>query len=238
MPVTAEGFIAALWAEQSDIEREKIGRYFKSGAGEYGAGDRFIGVRMGTVFALAKQHAAMEPSEIERLLESDIHEARAGAVSVMAKQYERKATTDERRGALAALYLRRHDRINNWDLVDLGAWQVLGRWLRDRDRGVLYQLARSDNLWERRTAMFATMAFIKPRQFDDVIDIAELLVGDPEDLIHKVVGGMLRTVAIHDKARVEAFLERHAATMPRVMLRYAIEHFPPEERADWLGRGR
>nr|WP_295892358.1 DNA alkylation repair protein [uncultured Devosia sp.] len=238
MPVTAEGFIAALWVEQSDIEREKIGRYFKSGAGEYGAGDRFIGVRMGTVFALAKQHVAMEPDEIERLLESDIHEARAGAVSIMAKQYERKATTDERRAALAALYLRRHDRINNWDLVDLGAWQVLGRWLRDRDRGVLYQLARSDNLWERRTAMFATMAFIKPRQFDDVIDIAELLVGDPEDLIHKVVGGMLRTVAIHDKARVEAFLERHAATMPRVMLRYAIEHFPPEERADWLGRGR
>jgi 3-methyladenine DNA glycosylase AlkD len=236
--VTAEAFIAVLWANQSDTEREKIGRYFKSGEGDYGAGDRFIGVRMGTVFALAKQHVRMAPDQIERLLESDIHEARAGAVSIMAKQYEQKTTSDERRGALAALYLRRHDRINNWDLVDLGAWQVLGRWLRDRDRGVLYQLARSENLWERRTAMLATMAFIKARQFDDVMAIAEMLVGDSQDLIHKVVGGMLRTVAMHDKPRVEAFLERHAATMPRVMLRYGIEHFPPEERAGWLGRKR
>jgi 3-methyladenine DNA glycosylase AlkD len=236
--VTAEDFIAALWSNQSDAERDKILRYFKSAEGDYGPGDRFIGVRMGTVFALAKQYVGMEPDEIERLLESDIHEARAGAVSIMAKQYEWKTTTDERRGELAALYLRRHDRINNWDLVDLGAHQVLGRWLRDKDRGVLYQLARSDNLWERRSAMFATMAFIKARQFDDVMDIAELLVGDPEDLIHKVVGGMLRTVAMHDRKRVEAFLERHAATMPRVMLRYAIEHFSPEERAGWLGRRR
>jgi 3-methyladenine DNA glycosylase AlkD len=236
--LTAEAFIAALWANQSDAELEKIGRYFKSAEGDYGAGDRFIGVRMGTVFELAKQHVGMEPAEIERLLESDIHEARAGAVSVMAKQYERKTTDDERRGELAALYLRRHDRINNWDLVDLGAHQVLGAWLRDKDRGVLYALARSDNLWERRSAMFATMAFIKLRQFDDVMAIAEILVSDPHDLIHKVVGGMLRTVAMHDKPRVEAFLERHAATMPRVMLRYAIEHFSPDERAAWLGRGR
>ena len=235
---TAEAFIAALWANQSDAELAKIGRYFKTGEGNYGAGDRFIGVRMGTVFTLAKEFVTMEPAEIEHLLESDIHEARAGAVSIMAKQYDRKTMTEERRGELAALYLRRHDRINNWDLVDLGAWQVLGRWLRDKDRGVLYRLARSETLWERRTAMFATMAFIKPRQFDDVMAIAEMLADDPHDLIHKVVGGMLRTVAIHDKPRVEAFLARHAATMPRVMLRYAIEHFPPEERADWLGRKR
>ncbi|WP_332701392.1 DNA alkylation repair protein [Devosia sp.] len=233
---TAVAFIAALWANQSDAELAKIGRYFKTGAGDYGAGDRFIGVRMGTVFALAKDFVGMEPDEIEALLESDIHEARAGAVSIMAKQFALKKTTAERREALAQLYLRRHDRINNWDLVDLGAHQVLGAWLRDRDRSVLYDLARSDNLWERRTAMFATMAFIKPRQFDDVMAIAEMLVSDAHDLIHKVVGGMLRTVAMHDRPRVEAFLERHATSMPRVMLRYAIEHFSPEERADWLGR--
>lgn len=234
--LTAEAFIAALWINQSDAELQKIGRYFKAGEGDYGAGDRFIGVRMGTVFTLAKQLVAMEPDEIERLLESDIHEARAGAVSIMAKQYGLRQTSTERRDALAQLYLRRHDRINNWDLVDLGAHQVLGAWLRDKDRSVLYALARSDDLWERRTAMFATMAFIKARQFDDVMAIAELLVDDTQDLIHKVVGGMLRTVAIHDKPRVEAFLTRHAGTMPRVMLRYAIEHFSPEERADWLGR--
>lgn len=233
---TAQAFIAALWENQSDRELEKIGRYFKSGAGDYGEGDRFIGVRMGTVFALAKAFVGMPPDEIERLLESDIHEARAGAVSIMAKQYALKKTLPERHAELAQLYLRRHDRINNWDLVDLGAWQVLGIWLRDKDRSLLYELARSDNLWERRTAMFATMAFIKPRQFDDVMAIAEILVNDPHDLIHKVVGGMLRTVAMRDKPRVEAFLARHAATMPRVMLRYSIEHFSPSERADWLGR--
>lgn len=232
----ADAFIAALWANQSDTELEKIGRYFKAGEGEYGEGDRFIGVRMGTVFALAKQFAAMPPEQIERLLESDIHEARAGAVSIMSKQYALRKTTTERHAELAQLYLRRHDRINNWDLVDLGAWQVLGTWLRDKDRSVLYELARSDSLWERRTAMFATMAFIKARQFDEVMAIAELLVDDPEDLIHKVVGGMLRTVAMHDKPRVEAFLAQHAASMPRVMLRTAIEHFSPAERADWLGR--
>ena len=238
MTDTADAFIAELWSNQSDVELEKIGRYFKAGEGDYGEGDRFIGVRMGTVFELAKRFVAMAPAEIEKLLESDIHEARAGAVSIMAKQYDCKVTTDERRGELAALYLRRHDRINNWDLVDLGAHQVLGAWLRDKDRGVLYTLARSDNLWERRTAMFATMAFIKQRQFDDAIAIAEMLVNDPHDLIHKVVGGMLRTVAIHDKPRVEAFLARHGAIMPRVMLRYAIEHCSPEERAEWLGRKR
>ena len=238
MTDTADAFIAELWSNQSDVELEKIGRYFKAGEGDYGEGDRFIGVRMGTVFELAKRFVAMAPAEIEKLLESDIHEARAGAVSIMAKQYDRKVTTDERRGELAALYLRRHDRINSWDLVDLGAHQVLGAWLRDKDRGVLYTLARSDNLWERRTAMFATMAFIKQRQFDDVIAIAGMLVNDPHDLIHKVVGGMLRTVAIHDKPRVEAFLARHGAIMPRVMLRYAIEHFSPEERAAWLERKR
>lgn len=233
---TARDFIAALWSHQSDEELRKIGRYFKSGEGDYGEGDRFIGVRMGTVFELARQFVALPPAEIETLLESDIHEARAGAVSIMAKQYALKKTTPERREELARLYLRRHDRVNNWDLVDLGAPQVVGAWLRDKDRAVLYRLAASDNLWERRTAMYATMAFIKLRQFDDVMAIAELLVDDPQDLIHKVVGGMLRTVAIHDKPRVETFLERHAATMPRVMLRYAIEHFSPEERAGWLGR--
>lgn len=233
---TAKGFAAALWENQSDAELEKIGRYFKAGVGDYGEGDRFIGVRMGTVFALAKQLVAMDPAEIETLLESDIHEARAGAVSIMAKQFGLKKTPAERREALAMLYLRRHDRINNWDLVDLGAHQVLGAWLLNRPRDVLYSMARSGSLWERRSAMFSTFAFIRKRQYDDAMAISEILVGDTHDLIHKVVGGMLRAVAMHDRPRVEAFLERHAATMPRTMLRYAIEHFSPDERAEWLGR--
>ena len=234
---TAASFIAALEASQSDAELAKIGRYFKSGDGDYGAGDRFIGVRMGAVFALAKQFAGMDLDQIEALLDSDIHEARGGAVSIMSKQFALKGTSAGRREDLAQLYLRRHDRINNWDLVDLGAHQVLGAWLVERKRDVLYVLAKSENLWERRSAMFATMAFVRRGDLDDVFAIAELLVGDREDLIHKVVGGMLREAGKHDRGRLAGFLERHRRTMPRVMLRYAIEHFSPEERAGYLKPG-
>lgn len=236
--LTADAFLAALRANQSDEELAKIGRYFKSGKGDYGEGDRFIGVRMGTVFALAKDHVLMPLDEIEKLLESDIHEARAGAVSIMAKQFGLKKTSQERRGELAALYLRRHDRINNWDLVDLGAPQIVGVWLRDKDRAVLYELARSDVLWERRTAMFATMAFARRGDLDDVFAIAEILVNDRQDLINKVVGGVLRETERTAPERLRAFLDRHADTMPRVALRYAIEHFPDAERAQWLKRGK
>jgi len=236
--LTAKAFLTALWANQSDEELAKIGRYFKSGKGDYGEGDRFIGVRMGTVFALAKEHVQMALDEIEKLLESDIHEARAGAVSIMAKQFGLKKTPPERRGELAALYLRRHDRINNWDLVDLGAPQIVGVWLRDRDRSTLYTLASSKNLWERRTAMFATMAFARKGDLDDVFAIAEILVHDPQDLINKVVGGVLRETERTAPERLRAFLDRHADTMPRVALRYAIEHFSAQERAEWLKRGK
>jgi 3-methyladenine DNA glycosylase AlkD len=227
---TAAEFLKRLHALQSDEELRKIQRYFKAGAGDYGEGDRFIGVRMGHVFDLAKEFIALPPAEIETLMESDIHEARAGAMSVMAKQYAAKKTTQARRQELFDLYLRRHDRINNWDLVDLAAWHVVGPHLMERKRDVLYTLARSKNLWERRTAILATFAFVKRGQFDDTFAIAELLLGDSEDLIHKAVGGMLRAAGGKDKARLEEFLRKHAAAMPRTMLRTAIEHFLPEAR--------
>ncbi|KKB06888.1 DNA alkylation repair protein [Devosia geojensis] len=232
---TAEAFIAALWANQSDAELKKIARYFKAGPGDYGEGDRFIGVRMGTVFELAKAHIAMPLGEIEELLDSDIHEARAGAVSIMARKAAAKKTGEEGRRELFELYLRRHERINNWDLVDLGAWNVVGRYLADKPRDVLYQLARSQNLWERRTAILATLHFVKQGEADDALALAERLLADEEDLIHKAVGGVLRALTGKHRERLTAFLERHAPTMPRVMLRYAIEHFPPEERAHYMG---
>ena len=155
-------------------------------------------------------------------------------MSIMAKQFALKKTSEERRGELFELYLRRHDRINNWDLVDLAAWHVIGPWLVDKPRDVLYRLARSDNLWERRTAIYATMAFIRRGQLDDTFALAEMLLDDKEDLIHKATGGMLRAAGL-DRPRLEAFLARHAATMPRTMLRYAIEHFDRERRAHYLG---
>lgn len=227
----AAEFVLRLRAMRSDDELRKIQRYFKTDEGDYGHGDVFIGVRMGDVFALAKEFVELPPTEIEQLLDDEVHEVRAGAVSVMAKQAARKATTDERRGELYDLYLRRHDRINNWDLVDLGARDVIGARLVDRDRSPLYELARSDDLWERRTAIYATAAFLRIGQLDDTFAIAELLLDDPEDLIHKAVGGWIRHAGKTDAARLLAFLDAHAATMPRVMLRYAIEHLDPAEKA-------
>lgn len=233
-PLTAQAFLAQLWAHQSDEELAKIGRYFKSGQGDYGAGDRFIGVRMGTVFDLARQFMAMPPDEIETLLASDIHEARAGAVSIMAKHASARKTGEARRRTLYELYLRRHDRINNWDLVDLGAWNVVGRYLEDKPRDRLYALARSENLWERRTAILATLHFVKQGEADDALALAEILVADEHDLIHKAVGGVLRAITGRHQARLLPFLDKHAATMPRTMLRYALEHCTAEEKAHYM----
>ncbi len=216
---------------QSDEELRKIQRYFKSGDGQYGQGDVFLGVRMGDVFRLAKRYVDMPPAEIERLLESLLHEVRAGGCSIMAKQAARRGTPERRRAELYALYLRRHDRINNWDLVDLAARDVVGSYLADRPRDMLYELARSENLWERRTAIVATSYFIRERELDDTFAIAERLLGDDEHLIHKAVGGWLRQAGKRDRPRLLRFLDEHAAAMPRTMLRYAIEHLDPEQRA-------
>jgi hypothetical protein len=228
---TAERFILQLEAHQSDEELAKIQRYFKSGKGEYGDGDIFMGVRMGDVFNLAKVFIEMPPDEIETLLESSIHEVRAGGMSIMDKQARHKKTTDSRRKELYDLYLRRHDRINNWDLVDLGAIHVIGGYLFDKPRDILYDLARSENLWERRTAIVATAFFIKQKDTKDTFAIAELLLNDKEDLIHKAVGGWLRAAG---GKRLIAFLDQHAATMPRTMLRYAIEHLDKAQREYYL----
>lgn len=233
--LTAARFVERLNALQSDEELRKIRRYFKAGAGEYGEGDVFMGVRMGHLFALADEFVALEPREIETLLESPIHEVRAGALSIMGKQAARKATPEERRESLFALYLRRHDRINNWDLVDLAAPNVVGLWLLDRPRDVLYRLARSQVVWERRSAAYALFTLMRKHgETADAFAIAEMLVGDREDLMHKAVGAVLRMCGEHDRAGLTAFLDRHAATMPRVMLRTALEHFSPEERSRYM----
>ncbi|MBO1269122.1 DNA alkylation repair protein [Arthrobacter cavernae] len=232
---TAAAFLARLDALQSDEEQAKYRRYFKTGPGDYAEGDFFMGVRMGEVFTLGKEFAAMEPPEIENLLEQDVHEARSGAVKIMALQAEHKKTTEQRRGELYGLYLRRHDRINNWDLVDLGAGRVVGGWLVDKPRDVLYELAASANMWERRTAIVATWAFLRHGQQEDTFAIAELLLNDKEDLIHKALGGWVRDAGRSNRQRLLAFLDAHAATMPRTALRYAIEHLDQEQRAHYLG---
>ncbi|MET4134121.1 DNA alkylation repair protein [Pseudarthrobacter sp. PvP090] len=235
-PPSAARFLERLEALRSDEEQAKYRRYFKTGPGEYAEGDFFTGVRMGVVFELAKEFAGMELPDVEALLEQDIHEARAGAVKIMALQASSKKTPECRRRELFELYLRRHDRINNWDLVDLGAPRVVGGWLRDKPRDVLYDLARSPDLWERRTAIVATSWFLRDGEQDDTYAIAELLLGDSEDLIHKAVGGWLRDAGRSDRQRLLQFLDTHAPTMPRVALRYAIEHLDQAQRQDYLAR--
>lgn len=228
-PVTAKQFIERLKTYSSPVEREKTLRYFKNTDG-----DQFIGVRMGQVFTLVKEFIEMTPTEIEKLLDSKIHEVRAGGCSIMDKQARSKKTTTERRKELYDLYLRRHDRINNWDLVDVCAIHVIGGYLFDKPRRVLYKLARSKNMWERRTSIVSTAYFIRQRDLDDTFKIAEMLLGDKEDLIHKATGWMLRFAGDKDRARLLAFLDKHAATMPRTALRYAIEKFDKKHREHYL----
>lgn len=180
-------------------------------------------VGMGQIFALAKDRMHMPLAEIETLLENPQHAAKVGAVSIMDFQARSKATSSERRQALFDLYLRRHDRIDTWDLVDRSAIWVVGEFLRDKPRDILYELARSDRPMERRTAILSTIAFIRRGDLDDAYRIAERLLDDDEELVHKAVGWMLREEGKRDEPRLMAFLDRHAASMPRGMLRYSIE---------------
>ena len=228
--VTAEDFVRDLYRHQSDDELRKIGRYFKDGSG-----DDFIGVRMQQVFALAKDSVDMSPAEISRLLDSPVHEARAGALSIMSKQVVKKSTSDARRKELFELYLSRHDRIDNWDLVDLAAPNVVGGYLLNKPRDVLFELARSTDPWRRRTAIFSTLAFVRNGQVDDTIAIATVLLDDPHDLVRKPTGGMLREAGKKDPAVLLGFLDAYAGRLPRVTLRYAIERLDPEQRKHYLG---
>jgi 3-methyladenine DNA glycosylase AlkD len=189
---------------------------------------------MGQVFALAKAHVDMPLTEIQALLAQPDHLARVGAVSIMDFQARSRKTSEERRRALFELYIDQHDRIDTWDLVDRSAIWVVGEYLRDKPRDILYELARSDRPMERRTAILSTFAFIRRGDLDDAYRIAELLLHDNEDLVHKAVGWMLREAGKKDETRLRTFLDKHAASMPRVMLRYSIEKLDPALRANYL----
>ncbi|MBV6401340.1 MAG: hypothetical protein CNIPEHKO_01639 [Anaerolineales bacterium] len=200
--------------------------------------DKVIGVRMGQVFALAKEHVNMDLDEVEKLLESNIHEARVGAVSIMDFQARSKKTTDERRKELFDLYIRRHDRINTWDLVDRSAIWVVGSYLLDKPRKILYKLAKSKMMAERRTAIVTTLFFIGKDDLDDAYKLAEIMLYDKEELIHKANGWALRFAGDKDKKRLLKFLDKYAATMPRVTLRYALEKMDKKTKERYMGLGK
>lgn len=233
--LTASALSERLKILASPEEAAKTQRYFKSGEGQYGHGDEFIGVRMGSIFNLVKEFIEMPVPEIEKLLESPIHEMRAAGASLIDKASQKKKLPADRRKALFDLYVRRHDRINNWDLVDLGALHMIGMYLIDKPRDILYRWAESDNLWERRSAIVGTAYLIRQNELDDTFKIAEILVYDPHDLVQKGVGWMLRFAGDKDRKRLLAFLDRYAETMPRTLLRYAIEKLDKTQREHYMG---
>lgn len=207
-------------------------RFFKTGPGQYGAGDHFRGVKVPVTRKVAARFRALPFPEAKRLLASRFHEDRLAALVILSWQFRRgDAALRER---IFKLYLGGAKWINNWDLVDVSAPGILGAYLEDLDREPLYKLAESRNLWERRMAMLATQHFIRKGDFGDVFRIATLLLETDEDLLHKAVGWMLREVGNRDRAAEEAFLKTHYRAMPRTMLRYAIEKFPESRRKAYL----
>jgi 3-methyladenine DNA glycosylase AlkD len=206
--------------------------FFKTGPGDYGEGDIFVGVRVPVLRTLVKEFEAADESTLHALLEAAVHEDRALALFILVRHFEKGDEAD--RARIYRFYLDHTRRINNWDLVDLSAPQVVGGYLANRSRRPLYRLVRSKSLWERRIAILATFTFIRQGDFADTLALADLLLGDHEDLIHKAVGWMLREIGKRDLAVLEAFLKPRCNTMPRTMLRYAIEKFPEPKRQAYL----
>jgi 3-methyladenine DNA glycosylase AlkD len=207
-------------------------RFFKTGPGQYSAGDTFLGLRAATMHALAKQHRALAIDQLTILLQSPIHEERMLALLIMAKRALESGESIKK--GLYDIYLANTRYINNWDLVDASARDVVGGYLANKIRDPLDKLAASPSLWERRISIVATQHFIRQHEFHDTLRIAEKLIKDREDLIHKAVGWMLREVGKKDVATLETFLRRHGKVMPRTALRYAIERFPAETRMGYL----
>ncbi|MCK4505660.1 MAG: DNA alkylation repair protein [Candidatus Aegiribacteria sp.] len=207
-------------------------RFFKTGEGEYGEGDKFIGVRVPLIRKLVREFRGLSLEEMKTLLFSSWHEERLFALLMMCDSFKRG--DDKRKEGIYDLFMNSTTHINNWDLVDSSAPYIAGVWLYDRDRTPLYKFAVSNNLWERRIAIIATQYFIRRNDFTDTLGIAEILLEDREDLIHKAVGWMLREAGNKDMETEEKFLKKHYKRMPRTMLRYAIEKFPEEKRQMYL----
>jgi 3-methyladenine DNA glycosylase AlkD len=209
-----------------------VARFFKTGPGQYGEGDRFIGVKVPEIRKVAKEFKSLRLPEVECLLHSEVHEERLLGLVILVGQFEKG--DDATRKPIYGLYLANTRFVNNWDLVDLSAPQIVGGYLESRSRKPLDRLAKSASLWERRISILATLWFIRRGDFADTLGIAEKLLGDREDLIHKAVGWMLREVGKRDVAVLEDFLGDHCRVMPRTMLRYAIERFPEEKRRKYM----
>jgi len=206
--------------------------FFKTGKGEYGEGDIFLGIKVPVQRSLSKKYQTLSVTDIQALLQSKFHEYRFTALILLITHYNK--ADNHQKSKLFDFYLHNTKHINNWDLVDISAPHIVGDYLLDKPRDILYQLASESNLWEKRIAMIATMTFIKNNEFQDCLQLAEILIDDEHDLIHKAVGWMLREVGKRDKMIEEQFLNKYYKQMPRVMLRYAIEKFDDDKRKFYL----
>jgi 3-methyladenine DNA glycosylase AlkD len=209
-----------------------LARFFKTYEGGYGEGDQFLGLKAPVIRAVCRSFGTLPLAEIEQLLESPIHEDRMAALIVLSGQALKADPAIKKQ--LYEFYLRHTSRVNNWDLVDVSCRDVVGAYLLDKPRNELYKLAKSDNIWERRIAIVSTWEFLRHNQLDDTLALAEILLHDKHDLIQKAVGWMLRELGKRERAQLVTFLDTHAHAMPRTMLRYAIEHFPPDQRQHYL----
>ena len=207
-------------------------RFFKTGPGEYGEGDVFLGIRVPELRRLVKQYPNLPLEDIGKLLSSPRHEERLLALLLLVRRFA--GGDDATRRSVYNLYMKSRRFINNWDLVDASAPGVVGAYLQDKDRSILRKLARSPDLWTRRIAMLATFHFIKHGEFDDALELAGMLLSDEHDLMHKAVGWMLREIGKRDGTLLRRFLQSRYKKMPRTMLRYAIEKFPEKERKNYL----
>ena len=210
-------------------------RFFKTGPGEYGEGDKFIGIRVPVLRALVKEYADLSVAQILILLRSHIHEERLLALLLLVDSFSKG--DDAVRTSIYELYLKHTEFINNWDLVDSSAEHIVGAYLMDKSKAVLYRLAESVNLWERRISIMSTFHFVKHHEFSETLKISKMLLFDRQDLIHKATGWMLREIGKRHLPTEESFLKVHYKSMPRTMLRYAIEKFPEQKRQRYL-KGR
>lgn len=234
--MSAEKLKEELIATGNERKAQELMRFFKTSKGNYGEGDIFIGVTVPVNRAITKKFLHLSPTELVELLHCEIHEVRLSALICMVEQYKSKKTTDSRRQEIVDIYIKNTRYINNWDLVDLSVYNIIGEHLLHRDRELLYHWAESTLLWEQRMAIVATMCFVRHGEYDDTIAIARKLCYHPHDLIQKAVGWLLREVGKRDEKRLTDFLDTHHTTLPRTLLRYAIERLSPMQRKHYMGR--
>jgi 3-methyladenine DNA glycosylase AlkD len=236
LKLTRRDLLREMEAAADERKAANLAWFFKTGKGEYGEGDLFLGITVPASRKIALRYCHLPLADLTKLLASRMHEHRFAALEILVAQYEKG---DElHRQEIFDFYLGQTGRVNNWDLVDTSAPYIVGEHLLTRPRGVLDELAMSESLWERRIAMVSTLGLVRHGELKETFRIARKLIGDKEPLIHKAVGWILREAGKVSRAELERFLEKHAAKMPRTALRYAIERFSAEERKRWLAAGR